>query len=160
MPESEQGKTLADYGITNAYTKDEVNALLPTFPTKVSAFINDVGYFTEHQDISGKQDALTQSQLEAADSGITADKVATYDTYGPIIVQKQDSLNNNQMMAANSGITASKVYAYSSFETNINNKADKANTLAGYGIQDTYTKNEVEDMFETLKGIIDEAVDD
>lgn len=158
MPE--EGKTLAEYGITNAYTKDEVDALIPIFPTKVSAFINDVGYFTEHQDISGKQDKLNQAQMEAADSTITAAKVALFETYGPILVQKQDSLTNEQMMAANSGITASKVYAYSSFETNINNKADKATTLAGYGIQDTYTKDEVESMFLTLKSIVDSAIDD
>lgn len=30
---------------------------LPTIPTKVSAFTNDAGYLTEHQDISGKLDA-------------------------------------------------------------------------------------------------------
>ncbi len=30
---------------------------IPTVPTKVSAFANDAGYLTEHQDISGKLDA-------------------------------------------------------------------------------------------------------
>jgi phage-related tail fiber protein len=155
-----EGKTLAEYGITNAYTKDEVDALIPIFPTVVSAFINDVGYLTEHQDISGKQDLLTTAQMMAADSGITADKVTLYDTYGPIIVQKQNTLTSTQMSAANSGITAEKVYEYNSFEANINNKADKATTLSGYGITDTYTKDDVENMFETLKSIIDEAIDD
>lgn len=155
-----EGKTLAEYGITNAYTKDEVDALIPVFPTVVSAFINDVGYLTEHQDISGKQDRLTSAQMMAADSGITVDKVNLYDTYGPIIVQKQNTLTSAQMSAANSGITAEKVYEYNSFEANINNKADKATTLSGYGITDTYTKDDVENMFETLKSIIDEAIDD
>jgi hypothetical protein len=31
---------------------------IPVVPTKVSAFENDIGYLTEHQDISGKQDKL------------------------------------------------------------------------------------------------------
>ena len=31
---------------------------IPTVPTKVSAFTNDAGYLTEHQDLSGKQDKL------------------------------------------------------------------------------------------------------
>ena len=31
---------------------------IPTVPTNVSAFTNDAGYLTEHQDISGKQDTL------------------------------------------------------------------------------------------------------
>lgn len=155
-----EGKTLAEYGITNAYTKDEVDALIPVFPTVVSDFINDVGYLTTHQDISGKQDKLTQMQMLAANSEITSEKVAKYDSYGPILVQKQDSLTNTQLSAANSGITAEKVYMYNMYETNINNKADKANTLSGYGITDTYTKNDVENMFETLKSIVDGALTD
>ena len=32
---------------------------IPDIPTDLSAFNNDVGYLTEHQDISGKQDILT-----------------------------------------------------------------------------------------------------
>ena len=47
------GKTLADYGITDAYTKDEVDAKIPK---KVSQLQNDAGYLTQHQDISGKAD--------------------------------------------------------------------------------------------------------
>lgn len=31
---------------------------IPTVPTDISAFNNDVGYLTQHQDISGKQDKL------------------------------------------------------------------------------------------------------
>ena len=43
------------------YTAAEVGALpastvIPTVPTKVSAFTNDAGYLTKHQDISGKAD--------------------------------------------------------------------------------------------------------
>lgn len=34
-------------------------AELPVVPTNVSAFTNDAGYLTQHQDISGKQDVLT-----------------------------------------------------------------------------------------------------
>lgn len=158
MPE--EGKTLAEYGITDAYTKDEVDALIPVFPTVVSAFINDVGYLTEHQDISGKQDKLTTAQLIAADSGITEEKVRLFDTYRDLINQKQDKLNTREIAAANSGVTSSKIYVYDSFEANINNKADKATTLEGYGITDTYTQTEVEEMFETLKDIIDAELDD
>lgn len=155
-----EGKTLAEYGITDAYTKDEVNALLPVFPTVVSAFINDVGYFTEHQDISGKQDKLTLAQLAAANSGITAEQVELFGSYSSIISGKQDKLNNAQISAANSGINASKVYAYGTYESSIVNKANKATTLAGYGITDTYTKDDIEDMFNTLKNVIDEAIED
>ena len=45
-----------------SYTAEEVGALpistvIPTVPDNVSAFRNDAGYLTEHQDISGKLDA-------------------------------------------------------------------------------------------------------
>lgn len=58
-------KTLADYGITDAYTKTDVNNLLANkadkseLPTKVSDLENDAGYLTQHQDISGKADKAT-----------------------------------------------------------------------------------------------------
>ena len=60
---------LSDY-----YTSEQTDALLagkqpvgdyatraelPVVPTNVSAFTNDAGYLTQHQDISGKQDVLT-----------------------------------------------------------------------------------------------------
>ena len=73
---AEKAATLSGYGITNAYTKTEVDEALegklstadakgfalkneiPTVPTNVSAFTNDAGYLTEHQDISGKVDIV------------------------------------------------------------------------------------------------------
>jgi hypothetical protein len=35
---------------------------------------------------------------------------------------------------------------------NLENKADKATTLAGYGITDTYTKNEITDLISDITG--------
>lgn len=63
------GKTLADYGITDAYTKTETNNLLDgkadksEIPTKVSDLENDAGYLTQHQDISGKADKTYVDEL-------------------------------------------------------------------------------------------------
>ena len=34
---------------------------IPIIPTKISSFENDRGYLTEHQDISGKQDVITET---------------------------------------------------------------------------------------------------
>ena len=48
--------TLAGYGITDAYTKAQVDGLIPTVPTKTSDLTNDSGFLTQHQDISGKAD--------------------------------------------------------------------------------------------------------
>ena len=53
-------------------------------PTNVSAFINDAGYLTEHQDISGKADISTVNELVATLEGkdtIVVDKPATGSNY-------------------------------------------------------------------------------
>lgn len=167
------------YEITDSahYTEAEITALLATkmdtvtlatvattgkysdltgVPTKVSEFTNDAGYLTEHQDISGKQDSLTTAQLAAANSGITAAKVTSYDDHiADTTVHitaaertawnaKQAALTTAQLAAANSGITADKVSTYDGYATTIAGKADAATTLAGYGITDAYTKTEVD----------------
>lgn len=91
---ADKATTLAGYGITNAYTKTEVNSLIPTVPTNVSAFTNDAGYITSAPVASvngktgavnlsaadvGAQGALTAAQMAAVDSGITADALAVND---------------------------------------------------------------------------------
>lgn len=43
---ADKATTLAGYGITNAYTKAEVNGMIPTVPTKVSDLSNDSGFLT------------------------------------------------------------------------------------------------------------------
>lgn len=79
---------------------------------------------TAHQDISGKQDKLSDTQLNAVNSGITADKVSTYDGYATTIAGKQDKLSTAQLGAVNSGITAAKVGTYDGY-------ADKITALEG-----------------------------
>lgn len=59
--------TLAGYGIVDSYTKNETDLLL----------VN-------------KQDELSQNQLNAVNSGITSDKVNTYDGYAAQINAKAD----------------------------------------------------------------------
>ena len=49
---------------------------IPTVPSNVSAFSNDAGYLTEHQDISGKQDKLVFDDIYNAETN----KVATVNT--------------------------------------------------------------------------------
>ena len=43
---ADKATTLAGYGITDAYTKTQVDGMIPTVPTNVSAFTNDAGYLT------------------------------------------------------------------------------------------------------------------
>ena len=79
---------------------------------------------TAHQDITGKQDKLNDTQLAAVNSGITATKVGTYDGYATTIAGKQDKLSTAQLGAVNSGITAAKVGTYDGY-------ADKITALEG-----------------------------
>ena len=72
----------------------------------------------------GKQDALTETQLAAVDSGITATKVSEYGTHVADTTKhitaderkvwnaKQNALTNTQLNAVNSGVTADKVSGY------------------------------------------------
>lgn len=80
---------------------------------------------TAHQSLDGKQDKLNDTQLAAVNSGITSDKVSTYDGYAALINGKQGALNETQLAAVNSGITAAKVTKYDGYESSINGKQDK-----------------------------------
>ena len=56
-----------------AYTAQEVGALpadtvIPTVPTNVSAFTNDAGYLTQHQDISGKANSADLAAVATSGS--------------------------------------------------------------------------------------------
>ena len=65
--------------------KDAVEALaasIPTVPTNVSAFTNDAGYLTSHQDISGKQDLITDLATIRANAELGATAIQEIpDTY-------------------------------------------------------------------------------
>lgn len=50
--------TLSDVATSGNYNDLSNKPTIPTVPSNVSAFNNDAGYLTEHQDISGKQDKL------------------------------------------------------------------------------------------------------
>lgn len=91
---ADKATTLSGYGITDAYTKTEVDTALSgkqdTIDSshKLSADLVDdtstTNKFVTASDIStwnGKQDALTQTQLNAVNSGITSAKVTQYDGY-------------------------------------------------------------------------------
>lgn len=118
--------TLEGYGITDVYKKTEVYS---------KTEIDDKGFLTEHQDISGKADKATTLQ----GYGIT-------DAY----TQTQTDAKIDEKIAgkANSSDVYIKTEVYTKTETDgkidekIAGKADKSTTLAGYGITDAYTKTE------------------
>lgn len=70
-------------------------------------------------ELAKKQDKLSQAQMNAVNSGITASKVATYDAYA---TNKQDKLNATQLEAVNSGINSTKVAKYDGYDAQIKSK--------------------------------------
>ena len=67
-PIGSEGVDLGDYA-TKDFVSEEIKKLdIPTIPTKVSEFINDAGYLTAHQDISGKQDVIVDLDVIRANA--------------------------------------------------------------------------------------------
>lgn len=124
---------------------------------------------TAHQSLDGKQDKLSYVQLEAVNSGITSDKVSTYDGYAALINGKQGALDETQLAAVNSGITTTKVAKYDGYESSINGKQDKitsANKLssdlidglgaaASKGVDATIAANSASTNLPTSKAVED-----
>lgn len=104
------------YGISTSVTAND-NANVPTSGA-VSTELNK------------KQNKLSQDQLDAANSGITADKVGTYDGYATTIAGKQNALSTDQLKAVNSGITDALVTKYNGYETSKQDKITTTNKLA------------------------------
>lgn len=90
------------------------------------------------QDVAGKQDALTAEQLNAVNSGITAEKVSVYDGYADTIAGKQDALgytaenaaNKTDDMTADAGSTTKypTVHAVEAYVTNTVAEGVEVNT--------------------------------
>lgn len=127
-----------------------------------SSGVVDLGtVITSHQSLDGKQDKLSDAQLKAVNSGITEDKVSTYDGYANTIAGKQDKLTTAQTNAVNSGITTAKVNTYDGYASKISTLEgkpglDKVGTVtsvsAGVGLKVTGTASV------TPKVEIDEAI--
>ena len=54
---------LADVATSGSYDDLTNKPTIPVIPSNVSAFTNDAGYLTSHQDISGKSDVVTKVQV-------------------------------------------------------------------------------------------------
>lgn len=115
---ADKSTTLAGYGITNAYTKTEVDG-------KVSDLTSQLGTANE-----------TIESLETAVEG-KADKSTTLAGYGITDAYTASTIDGKLADKAD----ASTV---SELSSTVAGKADSATSLAGYGIQDAYTKTEVD----------------
>ena len=115
---SDQVSGLGALATKDAVAIGEVTGLQDELDSKLeSADISNLATKTElSQGLAGKQDTIAGAQLNALNSGITAEKVATYDGYA---TGKQNALTQAQLNAVNSGITATKVGTYDAYDGRI-----------------------------------------
>lgn len=165
--------TLAGYGITDAYTKTEVDGKIAgTFK-----FVGEVESIDQLPTTTAKAgDVYQVGQKEYAYDGDSwvelgfnidlssyaksADVAATYatkqsvteglglkansaDVYTKTEIDSTVSTLNTNI---NKKANSADVYTITQMDTKLGNKADKATTLSGYGITDAYTKNEADSL--------------
>ena len=133
--------TLQGYGITDAYTKTEVDNAVGEKADRATTL---QGY--------GIADAYTKTEIDNV-VGAKADKATTLQGYGIVDTYTKTEVDNAIGRKADKATTLqgygitdayTKTEADNKFLTqaSIDNKADKASTLAGYGITDAFTKEE------------------
>jgi hypothetical protein len=95
-------------------------------------------------EVPNKQDALTEDQLAAVNSGATESKVKLYDEVAVKVDKKQDKLSSEQLAAVDSGITSDKVKNYDRVVVDIDDKQNKITPLTNitlYNLMSTSTIN-------------------
>ena len=75
---------LANVAFSGSYNDLTDKPISPEIPTNISYFVNDVGYLTEHQDISGKQDVIDSSHKLSASLVSGLSSVATSGSYNDL----------------------------------------------------------------------------
>ena len=144
---ADKATTLSGYGITDAYTKSEVDSKLSTvykYKGSVATYeelpsaYNEVGdvYNVETDGMNYAWDGTTWDKL-----GGTVD-LSNYYTKSQVDTELGKKLDIT---------TASSTYATI---TTVNGKADKATTLSGYGITDAYTTSEVDSKLDTKQNTL------
>lgn len=138
----------------NGSADAQIAVTLPTVNANVGAFtkvtVNAKGLVTAAENLSAADiPDLTLSKITDAGTLAGKSEVSEADLDEPL-TEKITNLNSNSHTHANKtvldGITSVKVTAWDNAVTTLANKADKATTLAGYGITDAYTKEEVNGM--------------
>lgn len=110
---ADKATTLSGYGITDAYTKTETDALIPDISnlatkTELEAKQDAGDYATNTaltEGLAGKQDSLTTDQLSAVNSGITSDDVTLISTLDTEMAAAQADIITLQSTATTQGNT-------------------------------------------------------
>ena len=131
---------------TQDFVKDEIAKInIPTVPTNVSEFTNDAGYLTEHQDISGKQDVI--SDLETIRSGAAAGATALQSIPEEYVTETE--LNNKGYLTEQS----LNGYATESFVS------EEIKKIVIPNMDNYYTKGDIDTMIGNINTMIGQATE-
>lgn len=124
---ADKATTLAGYGITDSMTAGQINAAIEE--AKLAGSVDLTAYYKRGETdalLNAKQNALTPEQIAAANSGITAGDVTTYNKYAGLI-------------AANAATATDAANAAQSAQNTANNAAAAvASKLSGPTDSGTY----------------------
>lgn len=147
---ADKADTLAGYGITDAYTKDEVDGKiqakdsLPAQEGNEGKFLSTNGTAATWQDLpTATTEAKGIVELASADEFNTGTSETLVPTVKQVIdklATKQDTLTLDDVPTEGSENAVKSKGVYTALQA----KADKATSLAGYGITDAYTKTEID----------------
>ncbi len=134
--------------LSNYATKDFVSGEIAKInvPTKVSELENDANYLTQHQDISGKQDAI--SDLESIRSGAAAGATALQSIPEEYITETE--LNEKGYL------TAQSLDGYAT-KTYVGEEIAKIVIPESPSMDNYYTKGEVDDKIAAINTLIGQA---
>ena len=134
---------------TQDFVKDEIAKInIPTVPTNVSAFTNDAGYLTEHQDISGKQDVI--SDLETIRSGAAAGATALQEVPAEYVTESE--------LTDKGYLTEQSLNGYAT-ESFVSEEIKKIVIPDVPNMDDYYTKGDIDTMIGNINTMIGQATE-
>ena len=159
---------------TQDFVRSEISKInIPTVPTNVSAFTNDAGYLTEHQDISGKQDAIDDLEDIRANAELAKTALQAipeeYVTEGELAAKGYatiDQLNGKQgviddLTAIRSGaaLGATALQAIPEEYVTEGELDAKGYLTEHQSLDNYYTKKEIDDKIDAINTLIGQAID-
>ena len=157
---ADKATTLSGYGITDAYTKSEVDTKVNAKATKATTLS---GY--------GITDAYTKTQTDTLFvpkevslsngryiGGYHTD-VDTDDGYLILGLEDQQTPNEHHALLIGAHSVSWDGHPLATEDYVYQNYASKATTLAGYGITDAYTKTQVDTQFSSVRSSINGKLD-
>lgn len=109
---ADKATTLAGYGITDSMTAGQITAAIDE--AKLAASVDLTAYYKRGETdalLNAKQNALTPEQIAAANSGITAGDVTTYNKYAGLIAANAATATDAANAAQNAQTTANNAAA-------------------------------------------------